>query len=320
MIRKTFFLLLFFPCSLLAADLTDPWLMIEKAGQAAHQLNYKGLYVYQSGSAVSSLQIMHTNYGPAGEFARVVQLDGVPREILRQGNDVVIYQPKSEKIIIDKRRLQHGFPAVLPKISEELRSNYQARTLGSERIGGRDAMLVTLEPRDKYRYSSRMWMDRESGLLLKMALLNDRDEVIEQAAFNQLALVSNAGMDWFHPEVQQGKNYEISPEAKVMPSTAQDDSWVITQLPPGFHKTDQVLRTIPGKAYPVNQLVFCDGFASVSLFIEPILQGTIPRVGSFSQGATNVVVNVVGGRQIVVMGEVPAITLTQISNAVSFRK
>jgi sigma-E factor negative regulatory protein RseB len=320
MIRKTLFLFLLLPASLLAADLNDPWLMIEKAGQAAHQLNYKGLYIYQSGSTVSSLQIMHTNYGPAGEFARVVELDGLPREMLRQGKDVVIYQPKSEKVIIDKRRLQNGFPAVLPRISEEQRSNYQARLLGTERIGGRDAMLVTLEPHDKYRYRSKIWLDRDSGLLLKMALLNDKDEVLEQAAFNQLILVNNAGMDWFHPEVQQGKNYEISPEAKVTPSTVQDDSWVISQLPPGFRKTDQVLRTIPGKAYPVNQLVFCDGFASVSLFIEPVPQGVISRVGSFSQGATNVVVTVNSGHQIVVMGEVPAITLTQISNAVSFRK
>jgi len=124
----------------------------------------------------------------------------------------------------------------------------------------------------------------------------------------------------FTREVQPGKSYEISPEAKILPSSAQDDSWIITQLPPGFYKTDQVLRKIPGKAYPVSQLVFCDGFASVSLFIEPLLQGTIPRIGSFSQGATNIVVNVTGGRQIVVMGEVPAITLTQIANAVSFRK
>lgn len=294
--------------------------MIEKAGQAAHQMNYKGIFVYQSGGNVSSTQIMHMNYGPAGEFARVVQLDGQPREMLRQGNDVVIYQPKSEKVMIDKRRLQQGFPAVLPRISDDIRANYQARTAGTERIGGRDAQIVMLEPHDKYRYRCKMWMDRDSGLLLKMAFFNDRDEVVEQVAFSQLMLMEGVAMDWFRPEVQPGKNYVITPEEKVTPAAAQGDDWVLGQLPPGFRKTEQVQRSVPGKPHPVHQLVFCDGLASVSLFIEPIRQGATIRAGNFSQGATNVFVGVNNGHQIVVLGEVPAATLTQISNAVTFRK
>lgn len=320
MIRKTLFLSLFLPFSLLAADLTDPWLMIEKAGQAAHQMNYKGVFVYQSGGTFSSTQIMHMNYGPAGEFARVVQLDGLPREMLRQGNDVVIYQPKSEKVMIDKRRLQNGFPSVLPRISADIRANYQAKVAGVERIGGRDAQQVSLEPHDKYRYRCKMWMDRNSGLLLKMAFFNDKDEIIEQVAFNQLMLMDGTPMDWFHPEVQPGKDYVITPEEKVTPATDQDCDWILGQLPPGFRKTDQVQRSVPGKSYPVSQLVFWDGLASVSLFIEPLRQGAVPRVGSFNQGATNVLVSVSNGHQIVVLGEVPAITLTQISNAVGFPK
>lgn len=320
MIRKTLFLSLLLPLALQAAEINDPWLMIEKAGQAAHLMNYKGIFVYQSGSTVSSMQIMHMNYGPAGEFARVVELDGQPREMLRQGNDVVIYQPKSEKVMIDKRRLQHGFPAVLPRISEDIRTNYQARATGIERIGGRDAQQVALEPRDKYRYRCRMWMDRDSGLLLKIAFLNEKDEVVEQVAFNQLMLMDGVTMDWFRPEVRPGKSYVITPEEKVTPAALQGDGWVIGPLPPGFRKTEQVQRAVPGKPYPVNQLVFWDGLASVSLFIEPLMQGAVVRAGSFSQGATNVSVSVNNGYQIVVLGEVPAATLTQISNAVTFRK
>lgn len=163
-------------------------------------------------------------------------------------------------------------------------------------------------------------MDRDSGLLLKMAFLNDKDEVVEQVAFNQLMLMDSAAIDWFHPEVQRGKNYVITPEDKVTPAAAQDDGWSIGQLPPGFRKIEQVQRMVPGKSYPVNQLVFWDGLASISLFIEPLMQGAIARAGSFNQGATNVSVSVSNGHQIVVLGEVPAATLTQISNAVTFQK
>jgi sigma-E factor negative regulatory protein RseB len=318
--RNYFVFLLVLPLAAHAGVVVDPWLILEKAGQAAHQLNYKGVFVYQSGTTVSSMQIMHMNYGPGGEFARLVVLDGSPREVLRQGNDAVIYQPKSEKVMIDKRRLKSGFPAVLPKLSEEIRANYQIRLAGSERIGGRDGQVVVLESHDKYRYCYKMWTDHDSGLLLKMAVLNDKDEVVEQVAFNQLLLINNGNVDWFHPEVQRGKDYVMSPEEKVTPAETQDDNWTVGKLPPGFRKTEQVRRMVPGKPFPVNHLVFWDGLASVSLFIEPVAQSLMPRVGDYSQGATNVQVSIHDGHQIVVVGEVPAVTITQITNAISFPK
>lgn len=321
LIRKVVFLVLWLPLASHGGEGNDLWLMVEKANQAAHQLNYKGVFVYQSGTSVSSMQIMHMNYGPSGEFARLVLLDGAPREMLRQGNDVIIYQPKSEKIMMDKRRLQNGFPAVLPKMSDDIKANYQIRSGGNERIGGHEGQVVVLEPRDKYRYRCKLWIEHDSGLLLKMAILGDRDDVIEQVAFSQLMLVDNSSNDWFHPDIQRGKSYEMAPEETVTPISAQDENWVVTHLPPGFRKTEQVKRAIPGKAFPVNHLVFWDGLASVSLFIEPVGHGaTLPLVGSFNQGATNVLVTVHDGHQIVVIGEVPPVTVMQISNGVVFNK
>lgn len=320
MIRNFSLFLLLFPLVAQAGDPADPWLIMEKAALAAHQLNYKGVFVYQSGTTVNSMQIMHMNYGPNGEFARVVVLDGLPREVLRQGNDVIIYQPKSEKVMIDKRRLQSGFPAVLPRLSDDIRANYQIRLGGVERIGGHDGQLVVLEPHDKYRYRCKMWTDHDSGMLLKIALVNDRDDVIEQVAFNQLMLMEDSNMNWFHPELQRGKDYIMAPEEKVIQGTLHDDGWSIGQLPPGFRKTEQVKHMFPGKAFPVDHMVFWDGFASISLFIEPMAQGMVPKVGGYSQGATNVQVSVHDGHQVVVMGEVPAMTVNQISNSIIFSK
>lgn len=305
-----------------SADLTDPWLIIDKAGQAAHQLNYKGVFVYQSGATVSSMQIMHMNYGSnGGEFARLIVLDGVPREMLRQGNDVVIYQPKNEKILVDKRRLQSSFPAVLPRISDDIKANYQVKLAGTERIGGHEGQIIVLEPHDKYRYRCKLWVDRTTGLLLKMAFLNDKEDVIEQTAFSQLMFVNSVSDDWFQPDIPRGKPYVMTPEETVTPISSQDENWTVSHMPPGFRKTEQVRRAVPGKPYPVDHLVFWDGLASVSLFIEPVGRNSaLPVVGKFNQGATNVLVSVHDGHQVVVVGEVPPLTISQISNGVVFRK
>jgi sigma-E factor negative regulatory protein RseB len=313
--------LLVLPLPVLAAVPEDDlWLMLEKAGQAAHKLSYKGIFVYQSGRTVSSMQIAHMNY-ESGEFTRLISLDGVPREVLRQGNDVVIYNPRNEKIMIEKRRVQSAFPALLPGMSDRLKTSYQVQTAGQERVGGREGVIIKLEPRDKYRYGYKFSVDREFGLLLKSVMMNERDEVIEQVAFSQLAMMSGAeGMDWFRPNPSPGKTYEMQPEETVSPAAVAADGWVVSQLPPGFRKVDQVRRNVPGKSAPVHHIVFSDGLASVSLFIETLGKTSSPKVGYLVQGATNVYASTLDGYQIIVVGEVPEDTVRSIAGAVSFKK
>jgi sigma-E factor negative regulatory protein RseB len=311
-------LVLLLPLLAAAAD-EDAWVILEKAGQAAHKLNYKGIFVYQSGRNVNSVQITHMNYAQ-GEFARLVTLDGQPREILRQGKDVVIYNPRNEKVLIERRRMQSSFPAVLPSMTDALKASYQVHVVGNERVGGRDSAIISLDPRDQYRYGYRFWVDREYGLLLKSVLLNERSEIIEQVAFSQLALLETEDINWFRPEVTPGKTYVMQPEDTVTPALLDGEGVVTTQLPAGFRKVDQVKRVVPGKANPVHHLVFSDGLASVSLFIEPMEKNAQPKQGLMKQGGTNVYANVVDGYQVIVVGEVPEATVRQIASAVSFKK
>lgn len=307
--------LVFLLCLPHIAWAADAWQMLDKAAQAARQLSYKGVYVYQSGGDMTSLQITHTNLGGPGEFSRVVVLDGAPREVLRQGDDAVIYRPKKEKMLIEKRRIQSGFPAIVPRVGDELKTNYQASLGDPERIAAREAVAITLTPRDALRYTSRFWVDAESGLLLKAALLNGSDTV-EQVGFSQLQLSAMTDMDWFRPSGEQNRTYEVKPEQVVKPSE-EDNRWVVGQMPPGFHKVKQVMRMLPGRLQPVRHMVFCDGLASVSLFIEPVNQSGAPRNGALVQGATNVVSRTVADHQVVVLGELPASTLQQIANSVT---
>ncbi|MDR2219710.1 MAG: MucB/RseB C-terminal domain-containing protein [Methylobacillus sp.] len=299
-------------------------MMLEKASQAAHKLSYKGIFVYQSGSTVNSMQITHMNYAQGGEFAHLVSLDGQPREVLRQGNEVVIYSPRSEKVLIERRRVQASFPAVLPGLTNMLKVSYQVRNLGFERVGGREAVIVFLEPKDQLRYGYRFYVDKEYGLLLKSVMLNEHGQMLEQVAFNQLVLMNNNNnsqkMDWFRPEVARGKAYIMQPEEKVEPGEAENEVWAIAELPAGFRKVDQILRLMPGKTSPVQQLVFSDGMASVSLFIEPLEKNVEPKQGLVTQGGTSVYALVVDGYQEIVVGEVPEATVRLIADAITFKK
>ncbi len=296
----------------------DPWLVLQKAARAARELSYKGVFVYQAGPNTKAVQITHMNYGQ-GEYAHIVVLDGSPREALSQGSDVVIFSPRNEKVIIEKRHGKNLFPALLPANMDVIKHCYQARIGGLERIGGRDGQVVFLNPRDHYRYGYKFWADRKYGLLLKSMTINERNEPMEQIAFNQLTLLNTQNMDWFQPNVDLGKDY-IMEETAPTDSTLAVNDWTVSQLPAGFRKIDQVTRMVPGKPAPVTHLVFSDGLAAVSLFIEPLSKGMRPKTGHTTMGATSFYAAIVDGHQIMVVGEVPETTVSQIASAVSFKK
>jgi sigma-E factor negative regulatory protein RseB len=296
----------------------DAWLILEKASQAARELSYQGVFLYQSGNSAKSVQITHTNYGQ-GEYARMVVLDGAPREVLSQGAEVMIFNPKNEKVVIQKRRGQNMFPALLPSSMDVIKVSYQVRLGGQERVGGRDGQVVYLDPKDHLRYGYAFWTDREYGILLKSVTNNEHNDMLEQIAFSQLAMMTNQSLDWFKPNLDHNKPYVMEQPNPPVPAT-QVEHWLVGSLPVGYRKVDQLMLTVPGKPVPVTQLIYSDGLASVSLFIEPLIHGTPPRMGHTTMGATNFYAEVNEGHQIIVVGEVPAATVAQFANAVSFKK
>ena len=316
LIRGLFCIITLFSSNAFAGQ-DDPWLMLQKASQAARELSYKGVFVYQSGNASKSVQLTHMNYGQ-GEYARMVVLDGQPREVLSQGSDVAIYSPKNEKIMIEKKRGQNMFPALLPSNISALKSSYQAKNSGTERIGGRDAFVINLSPRDQMRYGYKFWLDKEYGLLLKTMTVSDHGDGLEQIAFSQLTLMDDQSMDWFKPKFDPSKSYEMDQDGPAK-ATDSDMDWDVAQLPTGYRKVDQVKQPLQGKSGLMTQMIFSDGLASISVFIEPIVKGIRPKVGHAVVGATHFYGLVADNHQIMVVGEVPENAVMQFANTVNFK-
>lgn len=295
----------------------DAWLMLEKASQAAHALSYKGIFVYQTGASSKSVQVTHMNYGQ-GEYSRMVVLDGSPREALSQGNDMVIFNPRNEKVVIEKKRGQSMFPALLPDNMELIKTVYQAQLGGEERVGGRDGYIVNLSPKDQYRYGYKLWTDKEYGLLLKSMMISDKNVALDQIAFSQILLMDGQSMDWFRPTLDKTKAYVMEKDAPSKLDASEID-WDVTKLPHGYRKVDQVKRMVANKQTPVTQLIFSDGLSSVSVFIEDIPKGVRPKVGHTMMGPTHFYAIVNDAHQVIAVGDVPEVTVSYFANAVSFK-
>lgn len=297
----------------------EAWVVLQKAALAARELNYQGVFIYQNGNQARTVQITHMNENGV-ELTRNLVLDSqlqAAREVFSQGSDIVIFHPKNDKVVIEKRRGQNLFPAMLPVNLQSLKLSYIARVGMLDYVAGRQAQIIELIPKDIYRYSYKIWTDTEYGLLVKMTLLNDKTETLEQIAFQELNMLNSHDLNWFQPKIDASKSYVM--EDATSPSRVHSN-WIVAELPPGYTKVDHIKLTVNGKSSPVNQMIFSDGIASVSLFIEPVIKGMRTKMGHKILGSTNICANVIDGYQVIVVGEVPLATVQLISKAVSFKK
>jgi sigma-E factor negative regulatory protein RseB len=295
------------------------WMMLQKAAVAARALSYEGIFVCQTAQQSKSVQITHLFDGK-NEFARNVVLDGATREVLSQGNNLIIYNQKNEKIVIEKRRGQNMFPAILPLNFDSIRDNYTLHSSTQERVADRQARVLFLEPKDRLRYSYKFWIDSEYGLLLKSVRFNQRSEIIESIGFNRLSLLNSIALDWFTPKIDSKKNYVMEDEPVILPDGKLSVTWEIKELPAGYRKVDQMVRMVPGKPYPIMHMIFSDGLASVSLFIEPTNKSGKTKVALVTTGSTSFYAGVNNGHLVTAVGEVPEATVVQIANAVVISK
>ena len=95
-------------------------------------------------------------------------LDGAPREIIRNNDEMRCYLPESKTIVTEKRWLQKGFsrtasPAVLNNLDE----NYIVKKGGQERVSDYLCQVIELEPRDDKRYGQKLWVDTIPACCLK---------------------------------------------------------------------------------------------------------------------------------------------------------
>jgi sigma-E factor negative regulatory protein RseB len=141
--------------------------------------------------------------------------------------------------------------------------------------------------------------------------------VIGQFAFTQVEIGGQIDKESLKPKIF-GKKVLVSNEpANAIELQQSDLNWAVKQLPPGFTQVTVMKRTMPGKGVPVKHLVFSDGLATVSVFIEPVAAMAKPMQSVIRQGAVHVYTRTVADHQITVLGEVPSVTVMQIANSVS---
>jgi sigma-E factor negative regulatory protein RseB len=140
---------------------------------------------------------------------------------------------------------------------------------------------------------------------------------VEQFTFTQLD-IGKVPRARLRPP-RDAKNWHVE-RAGGTPTDLSQAGWRVGAELPGFRKIVEIRRMMRD-TQPVAQLVYSDGLAAVSVFIEPLNgRAETPRIGISSMGAVHVYTREVADHLVTVVGEAPAASVQQIGDTVEYHR
>ncbi|MHC6224306.1 MucB/RseB C-terminal domain-containing protein [Pseudomonas sp. X10] len=232
---------------------------LNKLARAEQEQSYQGSFVYERNGSFSTHDIWHrVQDGKLSE--RLLQLDGAAQEVVRVDGKV---QCVSGSLVSGVGTPPDSAPRVLDPL--KLMSWYDLSVAGKSRVAGRDAVVVTLNPRDQHRYAFELHLDRRTGLPLRSLMLNDKGQLLERFQMTRL------DTDDLPSDADLQASAACKPVERVAAGTAEAvGGWRSDWLPPGFELINSSVRRDPVRHSTVSSLMYDDGLARFSVFLEPI--------------------------------------------------
>lgn len=258
---------------------------------AMHQLEYRGVMVYIRGNQIQALEV-ERRFDAGAPVDRVRTLTGELREWRRAGATVECTLGLGEMRLAEA--LAAPWPRLLAEPLDALPDVYRLSVTGEARVADVIADVLDAIPRDDARFGYRLWIARDSGLLLGSALVSPEGELLEQSIFAHVSVV--------------GRDRSAREDRVALPGAAALRPWRIGALPPGF-----VLLAASDSDDGTRQFLFSDGLASLSLYVgegPPTLVGAAARATTFAYGLA------LGTHHVVAIGELPPAAVERIARSV----
>jgi sigma-E factor negative regulatory protein RseB len=278
---------------------------LERMGAALRYQNYEGIFTFIRGSTFDTVRIVHrAELGK--ETERLFNLNGQVREVYREDDRVLCFHPADQAPHdLSEHEVQIGpFSAVFSEKVLTTQSSYRLSMIGEGRIAGRSAVALAISPRSNDRYGYRLWLDKETGLMLQSHLI-DRGRVKEIFQFASLEIGKPISEQSLASSIEGDTvSHHLSLDLK---EHTDKPVWQVSWLPDGFRPV-----RIQG-----NRLLFSDGLATLSVFIESDGKTSMPDLAT-TVGGTVVITRRMKntGPQITVVGDVPIQTAERVAESV----
>jgi sigma-E factor negative regulatory protein RseB len=304
----------------LAAPLADAapptarqWL--ERMTESLATLDYDGLFIHRFSSQSETMRIVH-RVEDGRSVERLVSLDGSGREIVRTAEEVHFYMPDRRVVLVEPRTDAGSLLKALPAPGAKLDALYTLELREGHRLLGRDVRVVDVRPHDAYRYGYRLWLDAATAMPLRSEVMDGEARTVEAIHFTKLEVGEGVDRRALQPGVDATGFQWVRAARRPEPRVA-GAGWMPRRMPPGFRLVASRTQPVPGMPMRMQHLIFSDGFASVSVFIEPAPPKGPAPPESASVGSANAYSTQVQGHVVTAVGEVPAETVREIAISVA---
>jgi sigma-E factor negative regulatory protein RseB len=300
-----------------AAQAGTPAAMLVRMSEAARDVNYEGVVIYQAQNRLETLKVVH-GFRDGVELERVEALTGAPREIVKRDGKVICLLPRDRKFTLDRPTPKGLFPSLDAERVAQLATVYDFRAIGPARIAGRNCEGLEIRPRDDFRYGYQIWADAETHVPLKVNLVARNGRVLEQMMFTEVRFPEEI-VDARFDEAIADHDERVAAKATQMqvPALLQEGTSRIGSLPPGFRITMRNIRQSADGSGIVEHVVLTDGLTAVSIFSAQQREASVPMFqGQSRMGAVHAFGRVVGTMHVTVIGEAPQETVRLIGESV----
>src|SRR5690554_6560406 len=289
-----------------AANVGHLW--FDRMARALRTLDFEATLVQAQGQRIQPLVWLHGSYDHNTDLELLIYLNGADTRALRIGDQTYYYSQAGGNSYTLQSDVTFGLiPPAFYRPFAKIEKHYQIIASGGQRVTGRNAQYLRLISRDDNRYHYDLWVDRDSGMLLKLQMMTPQGEVLEQLQLTSINFTDHIPAQLTELEAIQRppRLYEASqleaPHFNLRPN------W----LPEGFELRRAQHRRLYDTQLPTDHYLFSDGLTDVSIYITERRQQGLPELAF--QGAESLINTSIDGFAVTVVGKLPVATLHQIA-------
>lgn len=281
----------------------------DRMQQALRELNFDASFVHVRGERIEPYRWLHGVSDSGVEVELLAGMNGPEYRALRHNNHASYYHSLGTPYSMQASILNGPVPAGFFYPFARISNAYNVLSVGGGRVMDRPAQHIRLVARDRQRYGYSIWLDRETGMLLRSATLSMDGDVLEQVQLTSL-FVSDQFMD----NLRELKEVSRPPliEDSSNQNAAQQD-WNISWMPQGFKMIRSNSHRMAVTGQHADYFLYSDGLAKISVYISKHIEGTRSMQ---IEGAESLYSTRLNDYQVTVVGELPIATIQRIAQSV----
>ncbi|EAQ31161.1 MucB/RseB C-terminal domain-containing protein [Idiomarina baltica] len=263
---------------------------------ALNEQNFEASLVYVLGERIEPYHWLHAVEPNGEQLELIVQMNGPGFRALRIGDKVSHFHPAARDYSLRANSINHLIPPAFSEKFEKIQSYYRVVAVGGARVLDRKAQHIRLISKHDNRFGFSVWVDRDSGMPLKVMMINEDGIPVEQVQMTSLALRQDPS-----PLLEELKRLSMPPLIQVTTNSQQmQRSLRPLWHPEGFKLVEQKHHQLAVDNTPVDHYLFTDGLTEYSVYIAPRdaeQTGAMSVVGSqnlYTEPRNDVIITVVG--------------------------